>query len=89
MTWNKEKREKTIYLTIIATKGHLRSFIGSASVSAWVPQTLYRALPLDSAGGLQSPRPHIPTLLPNPGYALAVVHDGERKGESDSHRNTQ
>ena len=33
------------------------------------PQTPTGALPLDPAGGLPSPRPPVPTLPPNPGYA--------------------
>jgi len=35
------------------------------------PQTPTGALPLDPAGGLPSPRPPVPTLPPNPGYATA------------------
>ena len=31
------------------------------------------ALPLDPAGGLPSPRPHVPPLPPNPGYATGLV----------------
>jgi len=33
------------------------------------PQTPTGALPLDPTGGLLSPKPSVPTLSPNPGYA--------------------
>ena len=35
------------------------------------PQTVTGALPLNPARGLPSPRPLVPTLPPNPGYATA------------------
>ena len=35
-------------------------------------QTPTGALPLDPAGGLSSPRPPVPTLPPNPGYATVL-----------------
>ena len=37
------------------------------------PQTPTGALPLDTAGGLPSLRPPVPTLPPNPGYATGVI----------------